>query len=92
VPFPAVAAEARRGERQQRAQALAAGRDDVRRELRDERDRALHPIHDQAVAGLEVGAHERGQRVQRIFGAGRRRGHRRHDRRGFRHRIGIHVA
>ena len=69
VPLPAMAAELRRGEGQQRPETLAASGDDVRRQLRDERDRALHPLDDEAVARLEVVGDERGERVERVFGA-----------------------
>ena len=54
VALAAIAAEPRRREGQQRPQPLAAGRDDMRRQLRDQRDRAVHPLHDQPVAGLQV--------------------------------------
>ena len=53
---PRVAAQPRRRQRQQRPQPLAAGGDDMRGELRDQRHRAVHPGDDGAVAGLQVGA------------------------------------
>jgi hypothetical protein len=48
------AAELGRGEGEHRPQALAAGRDEVSGELRDERDRALHVVDDDLVDPPQV--------------------------------------
>ncbi len=60
----AVAAQPRGGHGQHRAQTLAAGRDDVAGELRDQRHRAVHARHDQRVDAIEIGAQEPEQRVE----------------------------
>ena len=67
MPRPRVAAQPRGGQGQQRAQPLAAGGDDVRGELRDERDGAVHPRHDRAVAGRDIVLDQRGENVQSIL-------------------------
>ena len=66
VPVAGVAAQPRRGEREQRAQPLAAGGDDVCRKLRDQLHLAVHAGDDGAVAGLQIvvqQGHQSGQRV-----------------------------
>jgi hypothetical protein len=90
MPLPAITAEPRRRQGEQRPEPLAAGRHDMRGKLRDERDRALHPLDDETVAGFEIGLDKRDQRVQRAFGAGSSR----LDLRGFGHstRFRIHFA
>ena len=62
-----VAAEPRRGEGEERAQALAAGGDDMAGELRDELHIALHVLDDQLVDAGEIRADQVGQTVQRIL-------------------------
>ena len=62
-----VAAQARGGQRQQRAQPLAAGGDDMRGKLWDERDRAVHVHDDGAVAGRHVALDEGGENVQCVL-------------------------
>ena len=62
-----IAAQPRRGEREQRAQPLAAGGDDVRGELRDQRHRAVHAGDDGAVAGLQIVVQQADQRAQRVL-------------------------
>ena len=49
VARAAIAAEPRGGEGEHRAQPLAAGGDDMAGELRDQRDRAVHPLEDKRV-------------------------------------------
>ena len=66
VAVALVAAHAGRRQRQQRPQPLAAGGDDVRRELRDQGDRAVHPRDDGAVAGLQVRPDQLDQPGQRV--------------------------
>ncbi len=67
VPGPRVAAQLGGGQGQQRAQPFAAGGDDVRGELRDERDPAVHPRHDRAVAGRNIVLDQGGENVQSIL-------------------------
>ena len=64
--LPGIAAQPRRGEREQRTQPLAAGGDDVRGQLRDQRHRAVHACHYGAVARLEIGLQQGRQRAQRV--------------------------
>ncbi len=67
-----IAAQPGGGEGQQRAQALAAGRHDMRGELGDQRHGAGHARHDGLAAGIHIGlqqGEQRGQRVPlRLFG------------------------
>ena len=67
-----VAAQPGRGQGQQRPQPLAAGRHDMRGELRDQRDRAVHPRDDGSIAGLEIVADQIDQRGERVFAVERR--------------------
>ncbi len=67
VPGPRVAAQPGGGQGEQRAQPLAAGGDDVRGKLRDERDGAVHPRHDRAVADRDILLDQRGENVQSIL-------------------------
>ena len=72
-----VAAQPGGGERQQRAQPLAAGGDDVRGKLRDERDGAVHARHDRPVADREIALDQGGENVQSVLvaaGGGHRPG------------------
>jgi hypothetical protein len=58
VPFPA--AQPRGGDGEQRAQALAAGLDQVIGERRDHADRALHARHNKGVNARHIGGGELG--------------------------------
>ena len=63
---PVVAAEPRRGERQERPEPLAAGLDQVRRHLGDARRvLARHPLADQPVHPVHVFGERRLQRLDR---------------------------
>src|SRR3546814_9427639 len=53
------------GERQHRPHPLATAGDEVARELRDQRDLALHPFQDDAVHMIEVGRDEQEHCVER---------------------------
>ena len=64
----AVAAQPRASEGQHRAQPLAAGRDDVAGELRDQRHRAVHPIDNELVHPAEIVAEQPKQRIERRAG------------------------
>ena len=61
----AIAAEPRRGQRQHRAEPLAAGGDEVAGELRDQRHRALHALEDEGVDLPQVLADELDELIQR---------------------------
>ena len=63
----AVAAEPGAAQGQHRPQPLAAARDDMAGELRDQRHRALHALDDQPVDAFEVASEKLGQRVERRF-------------------------
>src|ERR1700747_3350479 len=67
VPSPPVSAEPGATEGEHRAQALSTARDDMPGELRDERYRTLHAIHDQPIDVLEVASEKPGKRVERGF-------------------------
>jgi hypothetical protein len=54
-------------QRQHRPQPLAAGGNDVARQLGDQRDRALHVLDDQLVDPVQVVAHQLGQAFQRVW-------------------------
>ena len=73
--LPLVAAEARRRQCEHRTQPLAAGDDDVARQLGNQRDLVLHPFEDQRIDARHVRADKRLQRGQRLR---RRRGCRRY--------------
>jgi hypothetical protein len=61
----AVAAEFRRGQGQHRPQPLAAGRDNMAGQLRDQRHRTLHLLDDPTIDGGHVVFDEAVQHVQR---------------------------
>ena len=61
-----VTAAARREQRHQRAQPLAASAGDVPGETWNERDRTLHPVDDDAVDGRQIVARQRVQAVEPI--------------------------
>ena len=73
VTIALVAAELCRRERENGPQALAAGRDDVSGQLRDQRDRALHVIQNQRVDALKVKRHQFLDRAQVTDGCPRAR-------------------
>ena len=62
-----VAAEPGGREGQHRAQPFAAGRDDVAGELRDERDRTVHPFDDEGVYLRHLAVQLRPQGVQSVY-------------------------
>jgi hypothetical protein len=65
VAIAAIAAQPRRGQRQHRPEPLAAGRDDMTGELRDQRHRAVHALQDEGVHPVEIGFQEGGQAIER---------------------------
>ena len=65
MPLALVAAQAGGGEGQHRPQPLAAGRDNVPGQLRDQRHRAVHPPDDQRVDPTQVGTEQPEQRIER---------------------------
>jgi len=69
-----IAAQPRRRQGQQGPQPLAAGRHDMRRELRDQGNRAVHPRDDGPVAGLKIVADQLHQSGKRVFASARRNG------------------
>ena len=67
MPTPPVATQPCGSERQQGPESLAASSNQMRRQLRDQGDRALHPRHNQAVASFQIILDKRRQRGQGIF-------------------------
>ena len=72
LPRAAIAAQAGGQQRQDRPHPLAAGRDDVAGQLRDQADLALHPVEDDPVDLLELAVDERADAVELGCGAFRR--------------------
>ena len=70
VTIAPVAAQPGGSQREQRPQSLAPGRDDVARELGDERDRRIHPADDQSVYRLKILCDELGQGIERSLRIG----------------------
>ena len=65
VAVAAIAAQPGAAEGQHRAQPLAAGRDDMPGELRDQRHRAVHPLDDQRVDPVEIALQQPEQGIER---------------------------
>ena len=72
LPRAAIAAQSRREQREDRPDPLAAGGDDVARQLRDQADFALHPVEDDPVHLVELDGDERANAVELRSGALRR--------------------
>jgi hypothetical protein len=73
MALAAMAAQPGRGEGEDRTDALAARGDKITGQLRDQLDRALHPLQDQGVHRLQILGDEGGQAVERAGIGGRLR-------------------
>ena len=72
LPRAAIAAQPRREQGQDGPDPLAAGGDDVARQLGDQADLALHPVEDDAVDLVQLAGHERADALELGCGAFRR--------------------
>ena len=74
-----VAAKPRGSQGQQRPQPLAAGCDEMRGKLRDQRDRTIHPCDDHPIARFQIVTNHVDQGGQRVLAVvPPRTGHGRH--------------